>query len=295
MTPLTVYYDGACPLCAREIEAYRRQRGADSIVWIDAARCERGALGTDLRRDDALARLHVRRTDGTLVSGAAAFAALWQQLPALGTLGRLAARRPFLPVLEAAYNFFLWMRPLWRGAPELPAAEVFADLRSDHAGEAGAVAIYKGILAATRDPELRKFAQRHLATERRHLAKLEELLVPRRRSRLLPLWRLAGWLTGALPALAGARAVFATIAAVETFVDRHYGAQLEKIDRLDPAGRKAGLQSVRALLDACRRDEIKHRDEAASRLSPASGAVLRLWCRLVAAGSAAAVAVSRRI
>lgn len=34
---LTVYYDGACPLCRREIEFYRRRRGADAIEWVDAA------------------------------------------------------------------------------------------------------------------------------------------------------------------------------------------------------------------------------------------------------------------
>ena len=43
------------------------------------------------------------------------------------------------------------------------------DLRSDHAGETGAVWIYKGILAVSSDAELREFAREHLATERRHL------------------------------------------------------------------------------------------------------------------------------
>ena len=45
----------------------------------------------------------------------------------------------------------------------LPAA-LLADLRTDHAGESGAVMIYRGILAVTRDAGLRHFAQAHLAT-----------------------------------------------------------------------------------------------------------------------------------
>ena len=40
------------------------------------------------------------------------------------------------------------------------------DLRSDHAGEAGAVMIYKGILAITKDQELKSFALAHLHKDR---------------------------------------------------------------------------------------------------------------------------------
>ena len=94
-----------------------------------------------------------------------------------------------------------------------------AELRSDHAGEFGAVRIYRGILAVTRDPALRAFAERHGETEQSHLDLIETLLPVAQRSRLLPLWRLAAWLTGALPALFGTGAVYATIDAVETFVD----------------------------------------------------------------------------
>jgi len=165
-----------------------------------------------------------------------------------------------------------------------------AELRSDHAGETGAVMIYRGILAASRDPALRDFAARHKATEQGHLDLLDELLPPADRSRLLPIWRLAGWLTGALPALFGPRAVFATIDAVESFVDHHYQAQ---IDRLDAEGI---LPEIRALLERCRLEEVHHRDEArAAGDGPRYSAALRLWGRIVGAGSAAAVAAAKRI
>jgi 3-demethoxyubiquinol 3-hydroxylase len=171
-----------------------------------------------------------------------------------------------------------------------------ADLRTDHAGETGAVMIYRGILATTRDAAVRDFAQGHLATEAAHLAAMEQLLAPRHRSRLLPLWRAAGWLTGALPAWVGTRAVYATIEAVETFVDHHYTEQIEAIDRLDPARAQASLQALRAQLHSFRADEIDHRDDASARFdrhaAPASP-VLRLWIWAVGAGSRGAVKICR--
>jgi ubiquinone biosynthesis monooxygenase Coq7 len=178
------------------------------------------------------------------------------------------------------------MSAVWTPAP-MPAWLV-ADLRSDQAGETGAIFIYRGVLALSRDRELRDFAERHLATEQRHLALIDTCLAPTERSRLLPLWRVAGWLTGALPALFGPRAVYATIAAVETFVDRHYQ---EQIDRL---AHEPAWAPLRELLDRCRRDEVTHRDEAAAEAGP-PGLLMRAWCAIVGGGSAAAVKVCRHV
>lgn len=178
------------------------------------------------------------------------------------------------------------------------------ELRTDHAGEAGAVMIYRGVLAVARDPALREFAQHHLETERRHLELVEQVMPHGWQSRLLPLWRLSGWLTGALPALFGSRAVYATIEAVETFVDRHYAMQVEMIDALllealEPQ-RRAALLSLRALLEQCRLDEVAHRDDAALRRADAAPgrstlAPMRAWCWLVGSGSSAAVRVCRHL
>jgi demethoxyubiquinone hydroxylase (CLK1/Coq7/Cat5 family) len=209
----------------------------------------------------------------------------------------VAAVPPVTWVLEAVYRMFLLLRRAWRPAAGRWPAALTADLRSDQAGEAGAVQIYRGVLAIARDPALRAFAAHHLATEQRHLAIVLSHLPVGSRSRLLPAWRAAGWLTGALPALFGPGAVYATIVAVETFVDRHYAAQTGRIDRLisaapDPAQATA-LRALRADLESCRQEELGHRDEAA-RAGPATGSLLRLWTGLVARGSAGAVVLARR-
>ncbi|MBA2724151.1 MAG: DUF393 domain-containing protein [Methylibium sp.] len=110
---LTLYFDGACPVCSREVAMYRRQPGADGVRWVDVARCEAGDLGTGLTREAAMARLHLRRLDGNLVSGAEAFTSLWQALPRWSWLGRLLGSGPGLPLLEAGYRVFLVVRRGW--------------------------------------------------------------------------------------------------------------------------------------------------------------------------------------
>ncbi len=110
---LTVYYDGACPICSREIGAYRKLDGAERLDWVNVAD-PAAATGDDLDRDAALARMHVRDADGRLHSGAAAFAAMWRAFPRTRLLGRIAGSRPALIVLEPAYRLFLKLRPLWR-------------------------------------------------------------------------------------------------------------------------------------------------------------------------------------
>lgn len=111
-TALTVYYDGACPLCAAEIRAYRRCRGADTLAFVDVSGDDAPlVLGHDLTRDAARARFHVRDEEGRLTSGARGFIRLWRQLPAWRWLASLASL-PGMPILaEAAYRRFLPLRP----------------------------------------------------------------------------------------------------------------------------------------------------------------------------------------
>ena len=110
----TVYFDGACPVCSREVAMYRRQPGADGVRWVDVTQCGAGELGTGLTREAAMARLHLRRADGSLVSGAEAFTSLWQALPRWSWLGRLFGSGAGLCLLEAAYRVFLVARRAWR-------------------------------------------------------------------------------------------------------------------------------------------------------------------------------------
>ena len=108
---LTVYYDGACPLCAAEIRLYRRSPGGERVAWIDVAAEDLADLGPDLTRSAARARFHVRRPDGALASGARGFAALWAVLPRWRILAHLARLPGVISLGEVAYRLFLPLRP----------------------------------------------------------------------------------------------------------------------------------------------------------------------------------------
>ena len=308
---LTVLYDGGCPLCRREIahvQGLAERPGGAALCFVDISQTADPALQAEQQR--LLARFHVQKADGSRLQGAAAFAAMWDRLPGWRWLARMSRWPGMLWLLERAYNGFLTVRPVLQSlARRLEPANgttttktdptagsgwsehLIRELRSDHAGETGAVEIYRGIAAVARrrgDAELLAFAERHGATESEHLRLIEAWLPPAQRSRLLGPWRLAGWLTGALPALAGPRAVYGTIAAVETFVDHHYQQQ---IDHIRQHGGPPGLLE---LLLQCQADECHHRDEAAS-LAGHTPWPLKLWGRVVGSGSAAAVVLARRV
>ncbi len=109
-----VYFDGGCPVCSREIAFYRARPGADGLVWVDVNASDPQALGPGLTPQAAMARIHVRRPDGTLVSGAAAFGVMWRELPGFRWLGRLLGVPPFGALAEWLYRGFLATRRVWR-------------------------------------------------------------------------------------------------------------------------------------------------------------------------------------
>jgi predicted DCC family thiol-disulfide oxidoreductase YuxK len=108
----TVFYDGACPLCQKEISFYKRCRGADNVIWIDVRQSEGDEVAPGLSRDQALDRFHVMNEQGQTVSGGEAFACLWAVLPGFQRFSKIFQVRFVLWILNLAYDLFLKIRPL---------------------------------------------------------------------------------------------------------------------------------------------------------------------------------------
>lgn len=102
----TVFYDGDCPLCRREIKHYRGLQGADGLDWIDVARDEAALATFGLQRETAMARFHVIDASGQWHTGAWGFIELWRHLPAYRWLAILLNSLHLVPALDWAYRRF---------------------------------------------------------------------------------------------------------------------------------------------------------------------------------------------
>ena len=165
---------------------------------------------------------------------------------------------------------------------------ILPDLRTDHAGETGAVFIYKGILLVSKDKEIIEFANNHLLTEKKHLELIEEILPDSEKSKLLFLWRFLGLLTGLIPALIGKKFIYATIFFVESFVEKHYNEQILKLKK-----NKKSVELIQ-LLEKLKNDEISHKEDSLKRFGKLS-LLLRIWGNIVEIGSRTAVSISYKI
>lgn len=156
-------------------------------------------------------------------------------------------------------------------------------LRVDHAGELGAVHIYRGQRAVLGNAPGKERIAGQLAEmeghEAEHLARFDKLLTEHhvRPTALTPLWRVAGFALGAGVALLGEKAAHACTEAVETVIEGHYAGQIAELAEREP--------ELAAELGKFRDEELAHRDHAieeGAREAPGYAvlsAVIRAGCR----------------
>ena len=165
-------------------------------------------------------------------------------------------------------------------------------LRVDHAGEYGAVAIYRGQQAVFKRSAKTQAIAAQLAEmeaeEQKHLDAFDKLLVERnvRPTAMTPIWNVAGYGLGVVTALMGEKAAHACTEAVENVIEQHYGEQVEEIKDEEPA--------LAATFAQFREDELAHRDtavEAGAHDAPAYG----LLSRVITAGCKAAIKITEKI
>jgi predicted DCC family thiol-disulfide oxidoreductase YuxK len=106
---VTVWFDGACPLCVREISLMRRLDKRGRIEFVDVS--DGAPESCPLDRAELLERFHAQQDGQPIVSGAAAFATMWRSIPMLSPLGHLARIPPVEWLLERLYRAFLKVRP----------------------------------------------------------------------------------------------------------------------------------------------------------------------------------------
>jgi predicted DCC family thiol-disulfide oxidoreductase YuxK len=105
---VTVWYDGACPLCIAEISLIRRlDAKKNHIAFVDLT----GDGTCPLDRGDMLAKFHAQEASGPILVGAAAFGAMWRNVTPFQPLGWLMKVPPILWAMNLLYVQFLRVRP----------------------------------------------------------------------------------------------------------------------------------------------------------------------------------------
>lgn len=107
----TVYFDGACPLCSREIAHYRKKDTEGRLHYVDISRSDFDARREGLDPDKVKKHMHVRLADGELAVGVDAFIAIWNELPGYGPLAKLAGLPGINLLLRGGYRLFAEVRP----------------------------------------------------------------------------------------------------------------------------------------------------------------------------------------
>ena len=167
-------------------------------------------------------------------------------------------------------------------------------LRVDHAGEHGAVAIYRGQQAVFAPlPHKARMAgllAEMEAGEAHHLQTFDRLLTERRVRPTVfsPVWAAAGWGLGAVTALMGERAAMACTSAVESVIEGHYKEQA------DALAQDEAEADTRSMFLAFREDELGHHDTAiAEGAEDAPG--YAVMARVIRAGCRAAIRITQRL
>jgi ubiquinone biosynthesis monooxygenase Coq7 len=165
-------------------------------------------------------------------------------------------------------------------------------IRVDHAGEFGAVHIYRGQRAVFSRIDSKSHAAKLIAEmeagEQEHLKTFDRLIAERgvRPTLMAPVWRVAGFGLGAITALMGEEAAHACTEAVEEVIEKHYGHQSDELEGVDT--------ELKYVVDKFRDDEIAHKETAVEQGAhqapayPVLSAVIKFGCR-------AAIRISEKI
>lgn len=109
---IKVYYDGLCHFCSREIDHYKKLKGAENLQFIDITNAAFDPVAENLDPHEVHKSLHVRDVKGQLHVGVDAFIRIWSELAGFKRLVPIAKARPVYAVLKFFYAGFAKIRPL---------------------------------------------------------------------------------------------------------------------------------------------------------------------------------------
>ena len=102
---LTLFYDGACPLCQAEILFLSGRNQADLLGFVDINSTAYDPLKVGVSCKEALAAMYGQYENGTLIHGVTVFPEAYRRAD-LPTLAWIFSRKSMQPILKIGYRFF---------------------------------------------------------------------------------------------------------------------------------------------------------------------------------------------
>ncbi|GJL63758.1 MAG: thiol-disulfide oxidoreductase [Nitrospirales bacterium] len=103
--PLTVYYDGDCPICRREISLIKMLNRKERLQFVDFSKSSYDEADHGLSSCNLARVIHARWSDGTIIHGVDVFRETWEAI-GLGILARLSRQSIINQWLVRAYAWF---------------------------------------------------------------------------------------------------------------------------------------------------------------------------------------------
>ncbi|MCE2517157.1 MAG: DUF393 domain-containing protein [Alphaproteobacteria bacterium] len=119
---ITVYFDGKCGLCSKEIRYYQGIAPGEVFIWHDIATDPAPLDEFGVDQASALRWLHARDSAGNWHIGVAAFTLIWRHLPYWRWLAPVVELPVVLPIAQWGYNRFADYR-----FARLPHCQVFVE------------------------------------------------------------------------------------------------------------------------------------------------------------------------
>ena len=107
---ITVFYDGKCGLCSKEINYYRKIAPTGTFSWQDITECADDLKKEGISLSEGLKLLHVKDEEGLMHVGVDAFILIWKQL----RWWRILANFVKLPIIRQSANIIYNHFASWR-------------------------------------------------------------------------------------------------------------------------------------------------------------------------------------
>ena len=103
---ISVFFDGKCNLCSKEINYYQRIAPKNTFNWVDITKTPGELDKFEIKLSDGLRLMHVADSNGNIFTGVDAFIIMWKQIKYWKILGFFVSLPIVKQIAKLLYQYF---------------------------------------------------------------------------------------------------------------------------------------------------------------------------------------------